>query len=213
MPLFQGKTFVTPRVFCIGCNYEAHIKEMNGSIPNDCVIFMKPSTALVNPNEVLYLPWNRGEVHYETEFVVRIGKRGKHISKENALQHIDAWTLGFDLTIRTLQNKFKREGHPWELCKSFDQSAPIGEFIPIGNKDIQNTTFVGRVNSSVVQEGCTKDMIYPIDQLVSILSQTWELLEGDVIFTGTPPGIGKLCSGDILEAEADKAGCFRWTVM
>lgn len=188
------------RIFCIGRNYAKHIEELGHQDAAKCVVFMKPATSLVPPGTPLLLPRDQGAVHHEAELVVMIGKGGKNISRKKALQHIGGVALGLDLTLRDLQNKLKAEGSPWERCKAFDGSAPIGELQAHDEKlDLTNLEFTCTVNSEVRQRGNTRDMLFPIAHIVEILSQTWTLQAGDLIYTGTPEGVGPLVPSDRVE--------------
>jgi 2-keto-4-pentenoate hydratase/2-oxohepta-3-ene-1,7-dioic acid hydratase in catechol pathway len=187
------------KIFCIGRNYVDHAKELNNPVPDKPMIFLKPATALVKDHRPFYYPEFSRDIHYECEVVLRISKAGKSIPKENALDYIDQITLGIDYTARDIQDECKKNGHPWEIAKAFDYSAPIGEFKgfePFKNKSIQ---FHLDKNKSTVQKGSTKDLIFPFDTLISYLSQYFTLKKGDLIFTGTPAGVGAVKKGDILE--------------
>jgi acylpyruvate hydrolase len=198
------------RIFCIGRNYAAHISEM-GAPPNDqCIVFMKPVSCLVTGEEVT-LPRGVGSVHHEAEMVVALGRGGKNIPRCDALSHVSAVTLGLDLTLRDLQAKIKEKGHPWEKAKAFDHSAPIGEFKSYdGNSDLAAIEFTCTVNGEVRQEGTTADMLFPVDRLIEILSGWWELLPGDLIYTGTPSGVGPVEPGDVVVLESPQLGRFQW---
>ena len=191
------------RIFCIGRNYAKHIEELGHQDAAKCVVFMKPATSLMPPGASLRLPRDQGAVHHEAELVVMIGQGGTSIPREKALGHIGGVTLGLDLTLRDLQNRLKSEGSPWERCKAFDGSAPIGELQAYEDSlDLTNLEFTCSVNGEVRQRGNTKDMLYPVAQLIEILSDTWGLQAGDLIFTGTPEGVGPLASGDRIELAA-----------
>lgn len=188
------------RIFCIGRNYARHIAELGHQDAAKCVVFMKPATSLVAPGAPLVLPHDQGVVHHEAELVVMIGKGGKNISRKKALKHIGGVTLGLDLTLRDLQNNLKSEGSPWERCKAFDGAAPIGELQAYDEElDLTNLEFTCTVNGEVRQRGNTRDMLYPVAQIIEILSQTWALQAGDLIYTGTPEGVGPLVPGDYTE--------------
>ncbi len=202
------------RIFCIGRNYAKHIEELGHQDAAKCVVFMKPATSLVPPGSPIALPRELGAIHHEAELVVMIGRGGKNIPREKAPGHIGGLTLGLDLTLRDLQNKLKAEGSPWERCKAFDGSAPIGELQSYDEKlDLTNLEFSCAVNGEVRQRGNTKDMLYPAAQIIEILSQTWALQAGDLIFTGTPEGVGPLAAGDQIELASTAVNvAARWEV-
>ncbi len=202
-----------PRIFCIGRNYAEHIRELGDLGAEQCIVFMKPSTSLVPAGRPIIIPQNRGTVHHELELVVQIGREGSRIPSARALDHVGAITLGIDLTLRELQGQLKKSGSPWELCKAFDHSAPIGELMPwSGKPELGNLDLQLRVNGQLRQSGNTRDMLFPIPRLVEILSQSWQLLPGDLIYTGTPPGVGPLVAGDVVEAESPQIGRFSWLI-
>jgi len=194
-------------VFAIGLNYEDHIAEFRGKRPENPVFFMKSSTAYLPNPKPFFLPDFSREIEYETELVLRIGKLGKNIRPAFALRYIEAYTLGIDITARDLQRQCRTEGLPWEMSKSFDGSAPVGKFLPYHpGIDLQNLHFHLNINGNTVQTGHTARMIFPIPQLIACLSQYFTLQMGDLIFTGTPAGIGPLQMKDHLEGylEQDK---------
>ncbi len=207
----DGKRYQPQRVFCIGCNYDAHIKELGSCADDRCVIFMKPPTCLVPPGRVVTLPAGRGEVHHEVELVIVVGAGGRNIPRDRALAHIAGVTLGLDLTLRTVQTRLKQHGHPWELSKAFDQSAPLGK--PVAwtpALDLANIPLRCRVNGAVRQDGNTRDMLFPVEQLLAIVSSTWVLQPGDLLFTGTPPGVGPVVPGDVVTIDSPCLGSFTW---
>lgn len=209
-----GKTLIPPRVFCIGCNYAAHIQELHGTIPKECVVFMKPPLCLVPPGREIRAPRGQGAFHYEVELVVAIGKRGREISREAATDYIAAATVGLDLTLRDLQKKLTQAGHPWERCKAFEQSAPIGEWTAAPfSFDLHAVPLACYVNGILRQSGNTRDMLIPVEGLIAMLSETWELLPGDLIFTGTPPGVGALEIGDTVTITGGPLGEFSWRIV
>jgi fumarylpyruvate hydrolase len=202
---------VPPRIFCIGRNYAEHAKEMGNALPAGPVIFMKPATSLVPAGEPLKLPKGQGSVHHEMELVVLIGKQGADIPVEAALGYVSGVTLGIDLTLRDLQSKLKQAGAPWELSKSFDGSAAIGKILAwSAPSDIQNIDMRCSVNGELRQQGSTRDMLFPVDKIIVFLSRHWRLLPGDLIYTGTPAGVGPLQPGDRIEIESPQIGRFGW---
>ena len=207
--------FPPNRIFCIGKNYGAHIKELGGTqTPNEPVVFMKPVCNIVAPGEILYHPSYGRELHHEVEVVLLIGKKGKNILKADALSYISAITLGLDLTLRDVQKKLKKTGLPWELSKSFEQSAPLGIFKDYSpNKfDLRNLSFSCSVNGNLRQKGNTEGMIFPIANLIQTLSDWWTLRPGDIIFTGTPAGVASVQSGDTIEIKSPAIGLFSWSL-
>lgn len=189
------------KILAVGWNYLEHNKELeHREVPSEPVIFMKPETALLRENKPFFLPDFSTDVQYELEVVVRISKMGKNISEKFAPRYYDAYGLGVDFTARDLQRKFKEQGGPWELCKGFDNSAPVSEFIPkeeLG--DLSSLSFHLDLNGTTVQRGNTKDMIFNVDAIVSYVSRFFTLKTGDLIFTGTPVGVGPVKIGDRLE--------------
>jgi 2-keto-4-pentenoate hydratase/2-oxohepta-3-ene-1,7-dioic acid hydratase in catechol pathway len=202
-----------PRIFCIGRNYAEHIRELGDAAAAQCIVFMKPHTSLVPAGQPVPIPRDRGVVHHELELVLVIGTGGRRIPAARALAHVCAVTLGIDLTLRELQGRLKQTGSPWELCKAFDHSAPIGDPVPCRPElDLGNIELRLRINGELRQSGNTRDMLYPHARLIEILSETWELLPGDLIYTGTPPGVGAVKAGDLLEAESPQIGRFSWPI-
>lgn len=191
------------KIIAIGWNYPRHNAELSVSTlkPEAPVIFMKPDTALLREGEPFYLPDFSSQVHYEAEVVVRICKMGKNIAKQFASRYYDAVGLGIDFTARDLQNKFKQDGQPWDLCKGFDNSAPISRFVPKEKlPNFDNLHFHLMLNGEKVQDGCTADMFFHVDDIISYVSKFVTLKVGDVVFTGTPEGVGPVKVGDHLEA-------------
>lgn len=188
------------KIFCVGRNYAEHAKELNNEVPANPVIFMKPPTALLKSENPFIYPEFTSDLHYEGEIVLRIGKNGKKIQEKFAHKYIDAFTIGFDLTARDIQNDLKSKGLPWELAKGFDGSAVIGNFLKVGDSpNFPTLQFSIQKNGTVVQNGNTMDMIFSFDKIISFVSQYFTLQQGDLIFTGTPKGVGALVIGDILE--------------
>jgi len=185
------------KIICIGRNYIDHAKELNNPVPSKPIIFMKPSTALLIDNKAFYHPEFSKNIHYEVEVVVKISKNGKHIEPTFAEQYYEEIGLGIDFTARDLQDELKSKGHPWEIAKGFDNSAVTGKFLPVSNlPDRDNIHFHLVKNGKVVQDGYTKDMIFSINHLIVFASQFFTLQKGDLIFTGTPAGVGKTEPGD-----------------
>jgi 2-keto-4-pentenoate hydratase/2-oxohepta-3-ene-1,7-dioic acid hydratase in catechol pathway len=187
------------KIICIGRNYAEHAKEMASDVPTEPMLFMKPPTALLINNKPFYYPDFSKEIHYEAEIVLRICKNGKQVQPEFAPGYYDAVALGLDLTARDLQAKCKKNGHPWEIAKAFDNSAPVSEFIPLEDlDDRQAIAFSLKMNGEVVQEGNTQDLIFSFEDLICYISRFFKLQMGDYIFTGTPAGVGPVAIGDVL---------------
>jgi 2-keto-4-pentenoate hydratase/2-oxohepta-3-ene-1,7-dioic acid hydratase in catechol pathway len=188
------------KIIAIGRNYQEHAKELNNPIPSEPVVFLKPDTALLKEGKAFYHPDFSNDIHFEVELIIKIGKEGKHITTKFARNYIESIGLGIDFTARDLQQKCKEKGLPWEIAKAFDHSAPIGEFIPLNEiPDLNAIQFSLKQNQSVVQNGNSADMIFSFDDIISYVSQRFTLKKGDLIFTGTPAGVGKINIGDLLE--------------
>ena len=190
------------KIFAVGMNYLEHNKELHGSLfkPEEPVIFTKADSAVLKDHKPFFIPDHMGRIDYETEIVVRISKLGKNISERFAHRYYDAVTVGIDFTARELQKKLRSEGKPWDLCKGFDGSAALGEWVSIEKfRDIQAVHFHLDINGNTVQEGCTCDMLYRVDQLIAYISQYFTLKTGDILYTGTPAGVGPVHIDDHLE--------------
>jgi len=185
------------KIICIGRNYIDHAKELNNPIPKEPLIFLKPDSAQLLPGKPFFYPNFSKDIHYEGELVLKIGRNGRHIEKKFAHKYYSEVTVGIDFTARDLQNKFKEKGWPWELAKGFDGSAAIGRFISLPASPI---VYSLRKNSEQVQLGNTKDMIFHFDDIIAYVSQYYTLKMGDLIFTGTPAGVGPIAIGDKFEA-------------
>lgn len=187
------------KIIAVGRNYVEHAKELNNPVPSVPVIFMKPETALLKDNSAFYHPDFSSDIHYEVELVLKICKEGRHISEKFAASYFDEIGLGIDLTARDIQQRHKEKGLPWELAKSFDFSAPIGKFVPKHRyADLTSLGFTLNINGVEVQKGKTNDMIFSFEKLISFISSYITLKKGDLIFTGTPEGVGKINIGDRL---------------
>lgn len=187
------------KILCVGRNYSEHAKELGNAVPENPVIFSKPDTALLKNNEPFYLPDFSNDVHHEVELVIKINKVGKKIQSKFARNYFSEIGLGIDFTARDKQTELKSKGLPWELAKAFDGSAPIGNFINIEKVDLKNIDFSLQKNGTVVQKGNTAQMIFPFEEIVSFVSQYFTLKVGDLIYTGTPAGVGQVNIGDKLE--------------
>lgn len=188
------------KIIGVGLNYESHIAEFQKEKPSEPVIFMKPDSALLKSNKPFYIPHFSSEIHYETEVIVRICRLGKNIAEKFAPRYYDAIGLGIDFTARDLQRQARTDGNPWTICKGFDSSAAISEFIPVTEfLDIQNINFHLDINGKEVQRGNTQDMIVNVNAIIAYISQFFTLKMGDILFTGTPAGVGPVAIGDRLE--------------
>ena len=189
------------KFICIGRNYAEHAKELGNEVPDEPVIFMKPNSAYHQPSNPFYYPEFTNELHYECEIVVRISKNGKLIEEVNASKYYDSISVGIDFTARDIQTELKKKGLPWEKAKGWDGSAVIGKWQPISQEvDMKNIVFSLNKNGQVVQQGNSRDMIHDIDKIIAHVSRFFSLNIGDVIFTGTPAGVGECVVGDELEA-------------
>lgn len=188
------------KIFCVGRNYADHAKELDNEVPADPVLFMKPETALIAPRNPFFIPDFSEEVHFEAELVVRINRMGKHIQPKFARKYYDQITVGIDFTARDLQRKLKEKGLPWEKAKAFDGSAAVGKFVSLEQlADREHIQFSLTQNGALKQEGDTGMMLFSIDRLIAYISGFFTLKVGDLIFTGTPAGVGKVAQNDRLE--------------
>ena len=185
------------KIICIGRNYVNHAKELNNKVPSEPLVFIKPETAINKTNQLTY-PAFTNQLHYELELVLKISKTGKNIELSDASQYYDEIGLGIDFTARDIQDKCKSKGHPWEKAKAFDDSASVGGFIHKSELDPAQVNFELKVNEERRQLGNSKDMIFDFDFLIHYTSQFFTLAEGDLIFTGTPEGVGEVKKGDVL---------------
>ncbi len=187
------------KIICIGRNYADHAKELGNEVPTEPVIFMKPDSAVFRQRDAFYIPDWTNDVHYEAEIVVRINRLGKKIEAKFASKYYAEFTVGIDFTARDVQQKLKSKGLPWEKAKGFDQSAVLGDFLPVSAYDLDNLSFELHKNGELVQQGNTKLMLNSIPQIVEHCSQYFTLKIGDLIFTGTPAGVGPVAVGDELQ--------------
>jgi acylpyruvate hydrolase len=189
------------KIICIGLNYKKHAIEMTRPFPEEPVVFMKPDSAILKNNKPFFLPDFSKEIHYEVEVVIKISKLGKGISPKFAYRYFDEVTLGIDITARDLQNIQSKAGLPWEISKCFDGAAPLGNYIPVKDiKDMQDINFRLEINGHIVQKSNTADMIFGFNEIISYVSRFFTLKTGDLIFTGTPSGVGALHKNDHLVA-------------
>lgn len=188
------------KIIAIGRNYAAHAQELNNPVPENPVIFLKPDTAILKDNKDFYYPDFSQDVHYEIEIVLRICKEGKHVNPKFASSYYDAVGLGVDFTARDIQSQHKLKGLPWELAKAFDHSAPISNLIAKTEfLDLYNIDFSLKKNQVIVQKGNTKNLLFSFESIITFASQYITLRKGDLIFTGTPEGVGPVSVGDHLE--------------
>lgn len=188
------------KIICIGRNYKNHIKELNSPYPDNPVFFLKPESAILRNGKNFYIPDFSNEIHYELEIIIRINRLGKHIQEKFAHRYYNEISLGIDFTARDLQDECKKKGLPWEISKTFDYSAAIGDFIPINTfETIDNINFYLLKNRQLLQKANINQMIFSFDRIISYVSKFMTLKIGDIIFTGTPDGVGKISIGDNLK--------------
>jgi acylpyruvate hydrolase len=189
------------KIICIGRNYVEHAKELNSEVPTEPVFFLKPDTALLKDGQAFYLPDFSKEIHHEVELVIKINKPGKNIQSQFAHKYFEEIGIGIDFTARDLQAECKKKGLPWEKAKAFDGSAPIGKFIDKNQfADEKNINFKLLINGKLVQNGNSSNMLFSFDKIIAYVSQFFTLKTGDLIYTGTPQGVGPVEIGDKLEA-------------
>ena len=196
------------KIICIGRNYAKHIEELANERPENPVVFLKPDSSILPRKNPFFIPPFSSDVHYEVEVLVKINKVGKHIATRFAHKYYDEIGLGIDFTARDIQQQCKEKGLPWEKAKAFDGSAVIGDFYDKSNFDLENLSFKLFKNDKVVQDGNTKAMLWKVDELISYVSQYFTLKKGDIIFTGTPAGVGKVSENDILIGEINNCKAF-----
>ncbi|MEY3050850.1 MAG: hypothetical protein RLY31_635 [Bacteroidota bacterium] len=196
------------KIICIGRNYAEHARELNNPVPSNPVVFMKPSTALLANEKPFYYPDFTKDLHHELEIVLKISKNGKAVAPAFADGYFEEIGLGIDFTARDVQEQLKKKGHPWELAKAFDHSAVVGDFVPRSSVSAAdgNISFSLRKNGTLVQRGDTRDMLFGFRDLVVYISKYFKLMKGDLIFTGTPAGVGPVLPGDVLEGYVDLVG-------
>lgn len=189
------------KIIAIGRNYAAHAKELNNAVPTKPIIFLKPDTAVLKDNKPFYIPEFSSDIHYELEVVLKICKEGKHIAEKFASTYYDEIGLGIDFTARDIQTEHKEKGLPWELAKAFDHSAAISSFLPKADfADMYNLNFELQINKETRQKGHTANLLFSFENIIAFVSQYITLKKGDLIFTGTPEGVGQVKQGDQLEA-------------
>jgi len=197
------------KIICIGRNYVDHIKELNNERPTDPVLFIKPDSAVLPKEQDFYIPEFSKDLHYEVEVLVKIKKAGKHIDPQFSHTYYDEIGLGIDFTARDLQSQLKEKGLPWEKAKGFDGSAVIGKWLPKSRfDDVNDLNFQLKKNNEVVQQGNTSLMLWKIDEIISYVSRFFTLKKGDIIFTGTPAGVGRISANDYLSGTLENEQMF-----
>lgn len=201
------------KIFCVGRNYAEHAKELGNDVPEEPVIFMKPKSALLQPQTPFYYPEFSNELHYEVELVLRISKNGKYITEDQAEKYVDALSLGIDFTARDIQAELKKKGLPWEKAKAWDNSAILGKWINLTADLFENPLHFSLLkNGEAVQKGDSTHMIFSFSQIISNISNYFSLNIGDLIYTGTPAGVGETVVGDVLEGYLEKEKMFELTI-
>jgi 2-keto-4-pentenoate hydratase/2-oxohepta-3-ene-1,7-dioic acid hydratase in catechol pathway len=197
------------KIICIGQNYLKHIEELNSNRSESPVIFLKPDSSIIQKNQPFFIPDFSKEIHYEVEIILKFSKLGKHIDPKFSNKYYNQISLGIDFTARDLQKKLKQSGQPWEKAKAFDNSAVIGDWINISDfHEINNINFCLKVNNKIVQTSNSSNMIWKVDELISEVSNYFTLKIGDILFTGTPEGVGKVNVGDVLDGFLEKKKVF-----
>jgi 5-carboxymethyl-2-hydroxymuconate isomerase len=206
-------TYEVGKIVCVGRNYVKHIEEMTAERSKDPILFLKPSTSIVNEGQPIILPNYSNDVHHEIELALLIGNKSIDIPADNWKDYVAGAGIGIDLTLRDLQKIAKQEGLPWSVCKGFDNACPISNFAPIKKiKDIQNLRLQLWINGILKQNGSTSEMIFPVKDLLAYISKIFTLEPGDIILTGTPHGVGRLQSGDLLQAKIEQIGEVKFVI-
>ena len=187
------------KIICVGKNYLKHIDELNSSKEDEPVIFLKPDTSIIQKNQPFFIPEFSNEIHYEIEIILKFNRLGKHIESKFSNKYFNQVSLGIDFTARDFQNKFKDRGLPWDISKGFDNSALIGDWKSIKTYDLDNINFRLEKNGKIVQQSNSKNMIWKIDELIAYASKYFTIKIGDIMFTGTPEGVGVVSEDDVLE--------------
>ena len=197
------------KIICVGQNYLNHIKELNSKINKSPILFLKPDSSIIQKNQPFFIPEFSKEIHYEAEIILKFDKLGKHIDRKFSNKYYNQISLGIDFTARDLQEKLKKSGQPWEKAKSFDNSAVVGDWIDVNNfQDINDINFCLKLNNEIVQSSNSSNMIWKIDDLVTEVSNYFTLKIGDILFTGTPEGVGKVSIGDVLDGFLEEKKVF-----
>lgn len=209
----SDKAYNVGKIVCLGRNYLDHIRELNNEVPDQPVIFCKPSSSLLENNGTVVIPAYSDDCHHELELALLIGKRGKNIPKAVAKSHVCGYGVALDLTLRDVQTRQKDKGLPWEIAKGFDTSCPLSDFVPAAHvTDPDNLQLNLKVNGQLRQQGNTNMMMRSVAQIVSEISEFYTLEEGDIILTGTPAGVAPIVGGDLLEGTIEQVGQLRVTV-
>jgi 2-keto-4-pentenoate hydratase/2-oxohepta-3-ene-1,7-dioic acid hydratase in catechol pathway len=209
----SGREISVGKIVCMGQNYAKHVEELKTRIPDKPMLFFKPSTALLGPDEPIRLPQFSSNIHYEAELVALIGKRARYISASEALQFVGGYAVGLDLTARDVQSEARKRGEAWAVAKGFDGSAPVSEITSAEDVgDPGDLSIELRLNEEIRQSARTSEMIFKIPDIIAYASGIFTLEPGDLVFTGTPSGVGAIRSGDILEARIERVGTARWKV-
>jgi len=208
-----GNEYIIGKILCIGQNYVDHIKELGNEPPAAPVVFMKPATAVIGDGDSVVIPAYSSNCHYEAELAVLIGEEGKDIPEARALSYVAGYGVAIDMTLRDVQETLRKKGLPWDIAKGFDSSCPLSDFVPAAQvADPQQLTIRLKLNNEERQNGFTGLMINPVARIISYLSTIFTLEEGDIILTGTPAGVGRVISGDRLEAAVDGIASIAVTV-
>ena len=208
------RKYVVGKILCLGQNYADHAKEMGGQTPSTPVIFLKPPTAIIKDGQPIEVPRISSDVHHEVELAVLLEKGGKDIPQSSAFGHVAGYAVGLDMTMRDVQKEAKAAGNPWAVAKGFDTSAPLSSFVPKANvSDPHRLSISLKVNGVERQRSNTAKMIFKIDFIIAYLSTIFTLEEGDVIYTGTPEGVGRVVPGDLIDAEIEGVGTLHHPVV
>jgi 5-carboxymethyl-2-hydroxymuconate isomerase len=203
----QKAAVTVGKIICIGRNYAEHIRELGNVVPDSPVLFMKPASSIIHDGGTIIIPGYSNECHHEVELAVLIGKRGRNIPAEHALEHVAGYGVAIDLTLRDIQNGLKGKGHPWEIAKAFDTSCPLSDFVPAAEvADPQNLPLTLSVSGELRQNGNSSDMMRSVAEIVTLMSSYFTLEPGDILLTGTPAGVSALNSGDRVEAAIEGVG-------
>lgn len=209
----SGRTMQAGKLVCLGRNYIEHAKEMKAEVPSTPVLFLKPSSALLDDGGVIRIPSISNDVHHEVEMVVLIGRGGSDIPAGRAMEHVGGYAVGLDMTLRDVQSEAKKKGLPWSVAKGFDTSAPLSAFVPPDAVPDPHTLGISlQVNGTVRQESNTRNMIFRVETMIAHISSIFTLEPGDLIFTGTPEGVGPVVPGDMLTAQLEGVGSLTVTV-
>ncbi len=209
----DGRAIPVGKIVCIGRNYAEHIKELGNQTPDQPVIFMKPASAIVPPGGKVVVPGYSNDCHHEIELAVLIGRETRAVSAQAALDHVTGYAVAIDMTLRDVQSTQKQKGLPWEIAKAFDTSCPLSAFVSASRvSDPQQLRLTLAVNGEVRQDGNTCDMMRTTAQLIAAVSAYFTLEEGDILLTGTPSGVSRVCSGDRLEATIEQVGTLTVTI-